>query len=637
MKKKLILLISVLCLHLLNSQAKELKYAVSDIPESLKQNAHTVYRVHDVELEIKSTRSATLKITEARTILNKNGEDDAYYNENSDPLNKITSVRARIYDATGKLVKTLGNADLQDHSAIAEFSLYDDNRVKYMDPKYLQYPFTVEYTSEMTLNQTLFLPSWSHGAENTAYEQSSFKVSTPLDYELRYKEYNIACKANKNVSDGQVIYTWALNNLKAQTDEPLSDSDNPDYPIVILAPKAFEIGNTKGSSETWKDLGLWTSNLISNKDYLPEATVKKIQTLTSDCKNDFEKVKKVYEFMQQKTRYVSIQIEIGGWVPIDAETVDKYSYGDCKALSNYTKALLKAAGIKAYYCRARAGSYTRQIDANFPSSQFNHAIVCVPLPSDTIWLECTSQRLPAGYNGDFTDDRDVLLIDGENSRLVHTRKYSENENAVTKKSIINILDANNGSMEVSAHYTGLPYEDILPIFCADNTDRNKRVSERIHIPSFTLNKCDYTEHKGRTPSFDEHLSITLTNPIKTVTSDIALLSLNIMNKLTHIPEKVRNRRTNFSIRRPEVESDTVVFNLPKSYEITELPAKSEILSKFGKYTAIVTKKDNNQIEYIRNLHLLKGRYLAEDYVAFREFLEEISSQDNAIASLKISK
>ena len=110
-----------------------------------------------------------------------------------------------------------------------------------------------------------------------------------------------------------------------------------------------------------------------------------------------------------------------------------------------------------------------------------------------------------------------------------------------------------------------------------------------------------------------------------------------MNKLSHIPEKVRNRRTNFSIRRPEVESDTVVFNLPKSYEITELPAKSEILSKFGKYTAIVTKKDNNQIEYIRNLHLLKGRYLAEDYVAFREFLEEISSQDNAIASLKISK
>ena len=58
MKKKLILLISIMCLHLLNSQAKELKYAVSDIPESLKQNAHTVYRVHDVELEIKSTPSA---------------------------------------------------------------------------------------------------------------------------------------------------------------------------------------------------------------------------------------------------------------------------------------------------------------------------------------------------------------------------------------------------------------------------------------------------------------------------------------------------------------------------------------------------------------------------------------------------
>jgi len=612
--------------------SKELKYPVSAISAPMKENAHTVLRVCKLELEIKSEKYAVLNVTEARTILNKNGEKDTYFKQAYSPMNKITSVKAKVYDETGKQIKSLGADDVKDYSNISDFSLYEDDRVKLLDPKNLTYPFTVEYTYEIDLKQTLFLPSWSHESDNTSYENSVFIVKTPVGYPLRFKEYNLPTSVIKTSQDGKDVYTWSLSNLKARTKEPLSSISIPDYPLVVLAPKNFVVDETKGSAESWKELGMWVSTLIDKEDKLPETTVNKIKSITAGCKSDYEKVKKVYEYMQSKTRYVSIQVGIGGWKPLSADIVDKYSYGDCKALSNYTKALLSSIGIKSHYICVDAGASAQNINKDFPTYHFNHVMLCVPIEKDTLWLECTSQRKPCGFNGDFTDDRDVLLIDGENSRLVHTRSYTASENCINRVSKIILNDEMTGEASVKTHYNGLCYDVIAPIYYADNNEKLKTTTERIELPSFTLNKFNYIENRGTTPSFDETLNITITNYIQKLTGNIALLRLNFLNRLSNIPDKVRNRKTDMCIRRPYMENDTAIYQLPKQFEVTELPSKSEISSKFGKYTAKSIHKDG-LINYVRHFELYKGFYPAEAYSEFREFLEEVATADAAVASL----
>jgi transglutaminase-like putative cysteine protease len=115
-----------------------------------------------------------------------------------------------------------------------------------------------------------------------------------------------------------------------------------------------------------------------------------IQQITANCKTPLEKMEKIYGLLQQKTRYISVQLGIGGWQPFDATYVAEKGYGDCKALSNFTKAMLEVVGIPSYYTIIRAGENATEINPAFPANQFNHAILCVPLPKDlsakSLWV-----------------------------------------------------------------------------------------------------------------------------------------------------------------------------------------------------------------------------------------------------------
>ena len=457
-------------------------------------------------------------------------------------------------------------------------------------------------------------------------------MKTPMSYSFRYKEYNLPKGVVKSTQDNMDVYTWTISNLPARISEPMTTKSLPTYPLVRLAPNKFEIGETKGSSETWKDLGLWVASLIDKRDLLSDATKDKIKELTTSCKTDFEKIKTIYEYTQRKTRYVSIQVGIGGWQPFDAETVDKTSYGDCKALSNYMKALLSTVGLKSYYTCVDAGASISNIDREFPAYHFNHVMLCVPLEKDTIWLECTSQRKPCGFNGDFTDDRDVLIVDGENSKLVHTRIYPASENCINRSTKVNLADIESGDATATSKYIGLCYDDMMPTYYADDADKLKKITQSIELPSFSLTKFSLVENRSKTPSLDEHLNLTFTNYIKKM-GDIALLPLNFMNRLSSIPDKVRNRKTDMCIRRSYMENDTVTYQLPKGYQITDLPQKTELVSKFGKYISQSTQK-GSEITYTRRFELTKGTFPAQDYTDFRDFLEQIATADGVVASLK---
>src|SRR6201999_1135267 len=91
-------------------------------------------------------------------------------------------------------------------------------------------------------------------------------------------------------------------------------------------------------------------------------------------------------------------------------------------------------------------------------NQTNHIILCLPFKNDTTWCDCTSETIPFGYLGTFTDDRTVLACTPEGGKLMHTPKFTVNDNLIACKA--NAVLSADGSVtaDINTTYKGAYYE-----------------------------------------------------------------------------------------------------------------------------------------------------------------------------------
>lgn len=609
------------------SNKKEKKYLLSDIPKELLENSKAVVRDNNYEFVINSPGSATLMVTSAITILNENGIDNSVFYQTYGDFNKLKFKGAVIYSADGEEQERFSSGDLIETGTASGYSLFDNIMVAYLDPEYRSVPFTIEYSYEMVFKGLLQFPSWSPYTDyNVSIQSASLKVTASDSYKFRFIEKNGINSARIAHESGLVNYFWEEKNLVAIKPEPFSPSQYEYLPVVFTAPSEFEIDGYAGNSETWDQFGIWIGSLMSDRQTLPEATVNSILEMTAEAESDEEKVKILYEYLQSKTRYVSVQVGIGGWQPFKAIDVDNTSYGDCKALSNYMVAILKAAGVRSHYTLVRAGDDVARMIPEFTSNQFNHAIVCVPNNGDTIWLECTSQSLPYGYLGSFTDDRYVLLIDEEGGKVSRTKVYDADDNTKSRSAEIFLDNNTNGRAVITTSYKGKFYSDKNGLLSLDETDRRKRVVNSINIPNFNLQNYSLIEKRAIYPEIKLYLDLELINYI-TFTGNRLILPLNLMEKVRPIPYSLDKRSAEIDIRRSEISIDTLIYHLPEGYNYSGDPVETLIESDFGTYSTTVYP-NSSTITYIRKLVLNRGLFPADHYQDYIDFNEKIIKADN---------
>ncbi|MGV3508877.1 MAG: DUF3857 domain-containing protein, partial [Sphingobacteriaceae bacterium] len=603
-------------------------YAVSSIPKTLLPRAGAIVRSSETIIEVKDLNEVYYRKKYAITILNSSARDEANLYLNYDKNNAIKSVKGTIYNEFGLPIAKILEKHLQDRSAVSDFSLYEDNRVKYYVPSQISYPFTIEYEFEMKRKQSLYFPTWYPvGSIGVAVENSSLSFICPESFNLRHKELNYSGKVEDTVIDGNKNYKWQLTHIPALRDEPYSPNYEDFLISVKLAPVEFAYRNMQGSFSNWKEYGLWVNeNLLKGRDEVSEATKNHIRELVKDISDPKEKAKKIYEYMQNKTRYISVQIGIGGFQPYPAMDVDRLSYGDCKGLVNYMQTLLKIADIPSYYSVVEAGRFKKDISPDFSNiGDGNHVILCLPFKNDTTWLECTNKFAPFGFLGDFTDDRYVIACTPEGGKIMRTPKYSAFDNKQIRTAEFKITPDGSISGTMTTLFSGTQYDNHDMLLNEPLTEQKKKLPELYPLPNLEIQSLQFTQEKNTNPVTREVISLNSLNYCRTDDGKLHI-RLNGINKMRPLKE-VRNRVNTVSINRGYYDEDSITYEIPAGYKLT-IPSNAKTIEKpFGKYTATASIKDNTVI-YKRTMLLNEGNYKAEEYQHLVDFFQAIADADN---------
>ncbi len=604
------------------------------IPATLLDNAHAVVRRHETVFTVKNAGEATTYERIVVTVLDERGDSHAQRVLPYNKLTRVDNLEGALYDAYGKPIKKLRKADVEDYGSFMDYNLYDDQRFRAARfARQPAYPYTVEFVSEVTSHNLMFYETWRPKPNAvTAVEQAAFTVRMPDDMPLRYREYNLpqAAKITTEQVGNQIerIYKWQLANQPVRELEPNAPPAHEQFPEVYTAPEVFEVQAYRGKINSWNDLGLFYQTLNQGRDVIPDALKQQVVERTAGEKTTAGKVQKLYDFLQQHTRYVSVQLGIGGWQTIDAGQVAAKNYGDCKALTNYAKAMLKAAGIPAYEALVRAGDDEADIRTDFPSFQFNHVILCVPDGRDTLWLECTSQHNAMGYAGTFTGNRHVLLLQPTGSKLVTTPVYRPADNRQQCQATIMLTEEGNATANAITRYAGLQQESRADLLHTGNHDEQRDwLLKHTRIPSFELADFRLSETKNRIPTITETLKLSIRR-WATPSGTRLFLPLNLLSALPPVSPvtKPRVAPLDLDVNYDFEDSDTLHYQLPNGYTPEFLLPPLTIDSKFGKY-AMQTTVDGNRVTYVRRLTMHRGRYPAESYTEWVDFRKKVAKAD----------
>jgi len=599
------------------------EYLVTAIPEDLKKGANAIIRFEENNFSQSDLNNATEKITRVITVFNDNGRELASFIASQSRFFELRSFSGEIYLESGKVFKKIGKSDLSTSAYSSD--LANDDFYSYYTPTAPSYPFTVKYTYEVKWKNGLaYYPTFAPvPGFDCAVEKSIQTIQIPATMSARFKGNNLAEPPTRGLIAKDSVYTFSCTNFKAISYEPMAPSFSLLTPVIFAAPTNFSFDKISGDLRSWQGVGEFLSKLQEQRTTLPPETVTKLKAMTDSAKDDREKIAILYDYLQKNTRYVSIQLGIGGWQPISAQQVDKTGFGDCKALVNYMKALLSAVDIDSDY--AIINTDKKRMFSDFSSlNQANHVVLLVPVKGDSIWLECTSRDLPYGYIHSDMAGHDVLLVKDKQSALRRVPDIPDTHHTETNIISMKLHPDANITSSVKNIYTNHKTENVLRfVLYKPQNERINDLAANLSVNKAQISniKTDYSksEQPKVTISFDM-----AAEKYATITGSRMFVSTNPFRNRWSRSFSATSRKLPLHIQTTINQTDSIRIDLPDGYLIESMPQSSFIVSKFGNFSSHI-ENSGNSLLLIQKLSVPKGEYPVESYQEIKDFFQKVDS------------
>lgn len=573
------------------------------------------------------------KLTEkTRAVLQINermGDQDtniALYYKKGDKIN-IGAVW--IEDMSGNIIRKLDKKEIKDRSLLSNSNFYSDEFIKSFAIKHTTYPYRVVYSYERTLSRFLGIDLSLHNKSRQPLRHGKLVVETQTDNPIKYNYKNIDSFNTDTIPDA-IRYTWEYSYTPTLFPEVNASVNINKAPRIDIVPLSFKYG-VEGNHHNWASFGNYIYRLNKGRDILTITEKEKIDNLLTGINDDREKAKILYHYLQDHTRYINVNIKVGGLQTYPAEYVCINKYGDCKALSNYMIALLKHAGINSHYTLIRSDQRIYDVDNDFPSQEFNHVIVTLPLKEDTIYLECTSKNMPFGYIHTSIQGRKALLVDENNSRLITLPSMLPEDIISSRSFYLELSSMSSINVKMISNERGRDYE--FSNFL--NADINKNEVERYIRNSLFKGSYDLIDYKLSNHNRDEavissEINCRMHNIIKKYGNNIILSPFPIQLPAYESPDK---RTQDVQIDYPLFNTDTIIYKI-RDIEIAKIPEDISIDTDYGYYKLSFVITDSRLI-INKSILIRAGRYTMEEYKGFYNFIMKIKNIENTNQYIEI--
>lgn len=540
-----------------------------------------------------------------------------------------------------------------DQETINDVTVYvNDKKAKYIVPKYeyysvkdifysdarvcyFQLPFDQKgATAEVKLEKTYLDPRYFSRVfitEDFFTENKVVKFIIPrwMKSELKDLNFNnnsINRTVEYNSKEDADVYTYTAKALKPFKSEPYALGSSYIYPhVLIMNQEANTDQGTITYFKTIADQYKWCYKLVQEVEDDYSALAAKAKELTATVSGDINKVKTIYNWVQNNVRYIAFEDGIAGFKPAKAIDVLNKKYGDCKGMANLIKGLLKGIGLDARLCWI--GTNHIAYDLSTPVlSVHNHMIAALMLNGKTYFLDGTETNIGFNEYAERIAGRQVLIENGDNYILTNVPQVSYTQNSEIEKRTL-LLNNNTLTGKATHTYTGESKSTLISKIQGVRKDN----IDKALIKYLSEDNADYAITKLNS----NHTS--LTDSVLNISYDIEFKNgASSFGNEVYIEPDFRKDVAGFTIDTAKRVNDVVLpqkmmmedeteITLPANYKISSKPTDLNITHP-NIEISITYQQQNSKLIYHKRIVIKNTLLKKENFNSWNNALKQLSEK-----------
>jgi hypothetical protein len=554
-------------------------------------------------------------------ILNEKGFRHANFIIPYDDATEIIKLEARTITPERRIIP-LDPGKVFETSLYPDYVFYSDDKAKCFAMPAAEPGTVLEFRWQLQVRNFTLWTHWPFQQLDPVMI-SRYTIHCPHIWKVKWKCYGgeeVGPEIERESSTYD-RYRWELRNINAMRPETGMPSGLTENTGLLFSPVGME---------KWDDVAAWYHALARDRAIGDSAMKLVVDSLVGSAETETEKIRRIYEYVRDKVRYLAIEIGVGGYQPHPAPEVFRNLFGDCKDMATLIVTLSELAGIEADPVLISTWQNGTLDTGLVTPAQFNHAIALATLSNKSeIWMDATDKQCAFGELPWYDQDRLVLIVNDSARAVIRRTPMPVNKNQTSRSWQLDMEPDGSTDGSLSITYTGTSAANIRHMFYREPFHEIVTWCNQELLGRFPAAENGQVDVRGLDqPGDTVYISIPFRfqSAIDSSTTCLSFQPGTWSGYDWHQLFAPRERYSDILLGFPLTMEDEVKIGYPETWTLLSQPGFRSLSMPFGGYYYRISFEDHC-VHYKRYFRFSETRVEKSQYADFRNFLNEAALLD----------